>query len=522
MTIKGKRIFNYRPVCFSAFFLMLGILLAEGLYSENPLFYIIPAVAFTASFVPLLMTKRYRRFVYIPLAFIVGVMSMSLSSYVYDTSLMPAYEGTFQARINDSVDEYYGDLQLTIDKITVDGVEYGHKAWLHISIDDVKDEYGNIAIDGGDYIEITGVIKPIEHTKFYTKFASDRAKGYAYTLSKVTSVKLVKKADAPFPVSFINLVMNNFDEWLDYESKAVTKALIFGDAEGIDNDLYSAIAATGLIHVLSVSGLHITTMITAVYFLLNKLKVNKKVSYFIAMGMAFIYVMLCNFVAPAIRALIMSGVYNFASAFGKKKDDMSALSLAAVLILVFRPLAIMELGFLLSFFCMLGIFVFNSTFEDAGMKVVCKISPKRKFGKRLVAVTATSFATNIMVYPLVAFYFKQVPTMFVLSNFIMLPYTMFLYLLDIVMTLLSLITTWGGFSFIIKYFTMPFTYFSRLISSLPFATIPVWVSLVWVVILPILMTFCSKYVFVRRATKVKVTLLLTSLGVAFSTLFLLV
>ncbi len=522
MTIKGKRIFNYRPVCFCAFFLMIGILLAEGLYNENPLFYIIPAVAFTASFVPLLMTRKYRRFIYIPLAFIVGVMSMSLSSYVYDTSLMPAYEGTFQARINDSVDDYYGELQLTIDKITVNGVEYGHKARLNIPIDEVKDGYGNIVIDCGDYIEITGIIKPIEHSKFYTKFASNRAKGYGYTLSNVTSVKLVKKADAPFPMSFIDLVINHFNEWQDYETKAVTKALVFGDAEGIDKELYNAIVDTGLIHVLSVSGLHITTMITAVYFLLNKLKVNKKVSYFIAMGMAFVYVMLCNFVAPAIRALIMSGVYNFSSAFGKKKDDMSALALSAVLILVFRPLAIMEIGFLLSFFCMLGIFLFNSTFEETGMKVVNKISPKHQFGKKLVAVTATSFATNIMVYPLSAFYFKQVPTMFVLSNFIMLPYTMFLYLLDLVMTLLSLITTWGGFVWILKYFTMPFTHFSRLISSLPFATIPVGISLVWVVILPILMTFCSKYMFVKRSTKVKVTLLLASFGVAFGTLFLLV
>lgn len=526
MTIKGRRIFNYRPICFCALSIVVGVLIAEALYGENPILFIIPSLLFLTVFVFLVCIKKCRRFVYIPIAFIVGIMSMSLSAYTYDCSLISGYNGVYQARVVSEITLYDSDdggkiARFEVDQIVVDGKEYKHKADVKVDASFVVDVSGNFLFDAGDIVSIDGTLSPYKHKKFNILFASTMSKDYAYS-AKANSVSLLKHCKAPFPLNIKQAMWKTFNEWLDDDTATITKALIYGDVRGMDKGIYESISASGLIHVLSVSGLHISTLSTAVYFLLKKLKINKKVSYFIAVGMTFIYVMICNFVAPAVRSFLMSAVFNFASAFGKKRDEISALSLSLVLILMFRPFALMELGLLLSYFCMLGIFMFNSTFEDKGMQFVSYVSPKRKIGKKFVQVLATSLATNIVVYPLVAYYFQSVPTLFVLSNFIMLPYTMFLYILDLVMTVLSLITTWGGFTWILKYFTMPFTLYSQAVASLPIATIPVWVSMVWVVILPIIMVFVSKYIFLPRKVKVAGTLSMTAIGVACSTLFLLV
>ena len=117
-------------------------------------------------------------------------------------------------------------------------------------------------------------------------------------------------------------------QYTDDYTASITQALVLGDKFGIDTDLYSDIKAAGLAHVLAVSGLHVSTLATAIYFLLKKLKVNPKISFGIVVALTFVYSMLCSFTASSLRAVVMSGVFTFASSFGQKKDG--AIVLAAL------------------------------------------------------------------------------------------------------------------------------------------------------------------------------------------------
>lgn len=100
----------------------------------------------------------------------------------------------------------------------------------------------------------------------------------------------------------------------------------------------------------------------------------------------------------------MSGVYMFSSAFSRKKDDVSSLSLAAIAILFVRPADIFDVGFLLSFASVAGIFIFDRSFEKVGLQIVGKVSPKRKIGTKFAKVCALSLATNLFTYPFVAYF----------------------------------------------------------------------------------------------------------------------
>ncbi len=505
MTIKGRRIFNSRPICFATIFIVLGIIIAESLYKENALYYLIPAILFLAVVITFITIPKCRKFIYIPLAFIVGLSGMSISNAVYDANLISSYEGEFSARVASEIVVEDGWVSFEVEDITINDVTLKYNGYVRWASDSPDIDY-----NAGDILKLKGVLYGNEHIKFDTYYASNRANNMGYYV-RVYSVDKLEEGEASFPINIQMAIKKLFAQNLDEHTASICQALVLGDKTGIDDTLYSNIQASGLAHVLAVSGLHVSTLATAIYFLLKKLEVNPKISFVIVFVLTFIYSMLCSFTASSLRACIMSGIFNFASAFSKKKDNLSTISFSAILILIFRPTALLEVGFLLSFYSVLGIFLFGNTFERIGMKVVNKISPKRHIGKSFAKVCAISFATNLTTYPLVAHFFGNVPTLFVLSNFIILPYIMVVYVILIVMTLLSLITTFGGFTWIMRFLMLPFRWYTNAIGSLSFATIPTMASSVFIIFFTIALLLLSKYVFLPRRTKVTGVIMIASI-----------
>ncbi len=517
MTVKGKRIFNLRPLCFFALALIVGIIVAECLYGEHIAYITLPILLFVATFATLVLIRKVRRFVYIPIAFIVGFSVMSISSCVYDLNTISGYDGEFSATVASDIIVEDGKAQMYVSDITIGDVTIKYEAVLTAYMDE------NTVIDfnAGDKVLFSGNLTLRAHNKFDTYYANNRAKRLAY-IAKCTIVGKQSEGKPKFPLSLQNEIKRVLFENTDEYTSSVCQALILGDKRSLDDNAYANIKESGLAHVLAVSGLHISALASAIYFVLKRLKVNPKISFVVVLVFTFLYSMLCSFTASSLRAFIMSGVFSFASSFGQKKDNISALSFSAILILIARPTALMEVGFLLSFYAVLGIFLFDESFEKTGMKVVNKISPKKQIGKKFVKVCAVSFATNLMTYPLVAYFFGEVPTLFLLSNFIMLPYIMAFYILLLVMTLLSLITTFGGFVWIMKFLLIPFRVYVGTIGSLSFATVPVSIGIGGIITFSVVMLMLSKFIFLTKRQRAQGVLLCTSVGMALSSLLLLV
>ena len=146
------------------------------------------------------------------------------------------------------------------------------------------------------------------------------------------------------------------------------------------------------------------------------------------------------------------------------------------------------------------------------MKVVDKVSPKRHIGKRFVSVFAVSTSANILTYPLVAYFFGEVPTLFLLSNFFVLPYVMAIYVVMLVLCLLSVITTWGGFVWILKFLLIPFRLYVGAVGSLNFSTIPVAMGVVGILTYTAIAVVSSRYVFLTRLQKCRCALIIASAG----------
>ncbi len=506
MNIKGKRIFNYRPMCVFAAFLVLGIIVGEGLFGEAVIWRSIPLLVGAIATVGCFAIKKSRSFGYICVAFLLGFLAICGSNDIFQSRQIYTYSGRIEAVVSSEI-VYDGRLSFEIDDITLDGKQIYYKS--RVTIED-WDSADAPSFGVGDIVKIEGTLKPLGHDKFDTFYGTNRANNQAYSLGATSVVKLAD-AKPKFPLNVQTAIKQVFSKNLDPHTASICQALMLGDKSGMDDDLYDNVKASGLAHVLAVSGLHVTTLATALYFVLKKLRLNPKIAYILVVLLTLFYSMLCSFTASSLRAVVMTAVCGFASAFGKKGDNLSSLSLAAVVILMIRPTALLEIGFHLSFFAVLGIFLFYRSFKKSGMVVVDKLSPVKHRGEKLVDACAVTLSANVMTYPVVAYFFKEIPTMFLVSSVVVLPYVVFVYMLTLVVGVIGLIPGLSGAVTVLKYLLVPFQLYTEAVGGLSLATLDVSMTLAGVVVFSALFVMLSKFVFLKRTTKVTLALGATAL-----------
>lgn len=491
---KHKRIINKRPVCIFAILMAVGIITGELIFGADARFRFIPLVIGVICLIVFLSVSKVRKLAYIPIAFLVGFVGICASCDVYSSYSIDGQSGEFSARIASEITVDNGETQFQIDQIYIGDRKLKYKAKVYVAHEFEPD------FNLGDVVKISGSIKSIKHERFSSYYASTRANGFGYSISAF-EVSKAGEGSAPFIMRLRHRIKRYLFENLDGYSASVCQALILGDKSGIDENAYANISSSGLAHVLAVSGLHITTLSAALYFVLKKLKINPKIACAIVILITFLYTATCAFTASALRAFIMSSVFAIASLAGRKRDRLSILALSAVFILLFRPTALFEAGFLLSYSSVSGIILFFKPLNALGMKAVEKLSPKRRIGTRFVKACAVSLSANIVSLPFVAYFFEAVPTLFLLSSIVVLPYVMALYIVILVLMLLSLITTFGGFLLPAQYLLIPFRLYVGGVGNLSFATIPSACGAIGVIALCLIFLLCSRFVFLTKRQK---------------------
>ena len=205
--------------------------------------------------------------------------------------------------------------------------------------------------------------------------------------------------------------------------------MMFGDSKYIDGETIEEFRSTGLAHIFAVSGLHIGVLAAALVFLLNLLRANKWVKFFVIFTILTLYATICEFSPSVLRASIMFLCYLLADIFGRKKDRLSIMCFAAILILIINPLAFFEISFQMSFGAIFGIILFADYF-------------KRKLNflpDWISSSVALSLSVNITLLPLMLYYFGYVSMVFIFVNLILLPFISLLYILALLTTILGLL-----------------------------------------------------------------------------------
>ena len=136
-------------------------------------------------------------------------------------------------------------------------------------------------------------------------------------------------------------------------------ALAIGDQQAIDAELWQSFARTGITHLMSISGLHVTMFAGLAYVVINwlwrrsaRLPLRLPAQHAAAAGgflAAFLYCLLAGFAVPAQRTLYMLGVVAAARLWGRELAASRVLLVALLLVLLLDPWAVLAAGFWLSF-----------------------------------------------------------------------------------------------------------------------------------------------------------------------------
>ncbi|MCR4602310.1 MAG: ComEC/Rec2 family competence protein [Prevotella sp.] len=217
----------------------------------------------------------------------------------------------------------------------------------------------------------------------------------------------------------------------DGDAQAIISAMVLGDKSLLTRELRQTYASSGASHVLALSGLHLSI----IYLLLTRLTLGRRRSWLIQSVVVlaiWAYALLTGLSTSVVRAAIMLSVYSLFSLGGRRHASLGVLSFTAIVMLLADSSSLFDVGFQLSFMAMLGILLFVPLFEQC---VSTKWMMTHRPVKWLYDLVIVSLAAQLGTAPLVAYYFGQFPTWFLLTNLVVMPFATII-LLGGVLTLL--------------------------------------------------------------------------------------
>ncbi len=188
-----------------------------------------------------------------------------------------------------------------------------------------------------------------------------------------------------------------FEDALPEDVRGVISGMIFGDTSDIPEDVKEDFRRNGTAHILAVSGLHLGIL----YKIYEKIKGSSSgpASLAVIIFLLYSYGTLCMWRPSVVRAGTMILMKASSKTFRLRYDSLTALSLAAVILMAIRPYVIFGNGFILSFLAILGI------------KIVIRMLPEK-----IPDFIASGLAVNLVLTLYQAYAFNYVSPVSVLIN----------------------------------------------------------------------------------------------------------
>lgn len=211
----------------------------------------------------------------------------------------------------------------------------------------------------------------------------------------------------------------------DQTTFSVAAALVFGYRAEMDPDVYTAFTDTGTIHILSVSGMHVSMLFILLSFVLRPLdrwKSGKSLRFTLVLFFIWLYVVLTGMAPPILRAGIMISFLVLSHWIGRRQHSLNALFASGFCILWYDPKMLFDVGFQLSYLAMLGIFLIFPLLRSLYL-------PRNRWLRTLFEYSYISIAAQLVTTPLTLYYFGQFPNYFLLANLLItIPATAIMYL----------------------------------------------------------------------------------------------
>lgn len=218
-----------------------------------------------------------------------------------------------------------------------------------------------------------------------------------------------------------NKISSQFSYTVGPEYGGLLTALLTGDKNEVNPETKESFVATGVVHVLAVSGLHVGYVLIILLFIAQVLRIPWGWNRIIVIGGLIFFCFLTGWKPSVIRASMMAGLYVLAPVLNRPANLWNIIAAAAIIILAWDPSYIYDLGFQLSFSAVISIVLFYNLINDA-LPETLKVNHIQHTSLRFVwGLFLVSFSAQIGTLPFTAFYFNRIPIIALVANIFIVP-----------------------------------------------------------------------------------------------------
>ena len=338
----------------------------------------------------------------------------------------------------------------------------------------VYDEHRQRA-DIGDVLLIEGEISFFEHARNPGNFDSKLYYQRQGIHGRVWASSVERQRGQP-PAQYEKIKNQMYEfrqEWkkrlcaeLGEKDGNTLSAMLLGEKGQMDEEVRELYQANGIGHILAISGLHLSFIGIGIYKILRRVTGSYPIGGIFGILFLMLYIFMVGFTVSAMRALVMFLFRVGADMAGRHYDAPTALSAAAVAVLLWRPLSLYDGGFWLSFGAMLAVLavvpvvqeeISVYTLHNNGQQVGARTRQSslkqnkkdgpwpvylRRFWEYvrqviLQGVTA-SIGINLVILPILLYYFFEFPMYSFVLNLFVIPLMSVLLFLGMAGSLLAL------------------------------------------------------------------------------------
>jgi competence protein ComEC len=243
----------------------------------------------------------------------------------------------------------------------------------------------------------------------------------------------------------------NLKEHMRGGSAAALSAMLFGDRTDLTAQIKLDYSASGLSHILAISGMHVAVIGNFVYRMLLKARLRIKPAAALSV---FVVVMYCIFSGSSestVRAAIMFAVMHIGRCCLRNYDQINALCLAGIIMLAVSPMSLFRAGFQLSFSAAGAVSctapVIKSRIEDRLKNRGRTLDEKTLAGrvkKSVIDSVSVWIGVNLLTFPIVLYHFFEFPIYSIITNMIFVPLVQTVMILGFAGAFLSLLLPWAA------------------------------------------------------------------------------
>lgn len=304
-----------------------------------------------------------------------------------------------------------------------------------------KDKTPNLLIIG-NIIRLKTILQhnnsPKNPNQFdYSQYLKDKqiyAQIYAVK-SEISVNRIIKKDVWYYTAKLHSRIINNLEKsHFSPTEMNVALALILGQRQEISTDIIQDYQFSGATHILSVSGLHVGFIMLFIAFILKPIPNTRKGSFIklIAILSSLILFAIISGLSPCVlRSVVMFSFLAIGNHLRRNGNIYHTLLVSMLLILLFEPYFLFDIGFQLSYLALFSILWLQPILKNIW-------NPKNKIIINIWNVLTVSFAAQIGTLPLCLYYFHQFPGLFFITNLIIIPVLSFIMIAGIIVMILAI------------------------------------------------------------------------------------